>query len=399
MSEADILVAEVMPLLAACRFLEQQAPRILRPRRPDGARPMWLAGTRLLVRRVPFGVVLILSPRNYPLLLPAVQAVQAVVAGNGVVVKPAPGCAEPMLYLNDALRRAGLPDGLFRTLPDTAAAGAAALGAGVDKVFLTGGSETGHQVLSQLAETVTPSVMELSGDDALVVLPGARLEVVARAIAYGLLLNGGETCIAPRRILAVGDTGLALVNRLAELLPTLPKCHVTLGEAHRLRSALGVAKGRLLGEVPGEGAETMRPTVLVASTLEACLPPLFGPAASLMVVPDVDAAVSIANAGRHALGASVFGPSFDAQSVAKRLRAGCIVVNDLIGPTADPRLPFAGTGASGFGVTRGAEGLLEMTRPQAITSRRWPLSSHYRTLPTSAAPWIARGLRLVYGHS
>lgn len=400
MSEADILAAEVMPLLAACRFLERQAALILAPRRPPGGRPLWLVGTDLRVRRVPFGAVVILAPRNYPLLLPAIQTIQALVAGNGVMVKPAVGRAGPMLFLADALRRAGLSEGLFAVLSDTIAAGAQALRVGADKVVLTGGGETGRRVLAQLAETTTPATMELSGDDALLVLPGAPIDVVARAIAYGLLLNGGETCIAPRRIIAVGNTGPALAERLAGLLPGLLLRHVDPAEAARLRAALAAAEaagGRVLGDPTGLGGDIIRPLVLLAPDPSTCLPPLFGPAASLVTVSDEDAAIAVANESEYALGASVFGPPRAARMAAQRLRAGCVVVNDLITPTADPRLPFGGAGASGFGVTRGAEGLLEMTRPQALVGRRRPRASHYSLLAGSSAPWIARALRLIYG--
>jgi acyl-CoA reductase-like NAD-dependent aldehyde dehydrogenase len=400
MSEADVLVAEVMPLLSACRFMEKHASRVLAPRRPAGGPPVWLRGTRILVRRLPFGAVLILAPSNYPLFLPGAQAVQAIVAGNGVMVKPAPGAAGPMLFLGDALRRSGLPEGLFAVLPDSHTTGTQALRVGADKVVLTGGYETGRRVLRELAETVTPSIMELSGDDALVVLPGASIDVVARAIIYGLTLNGGRTCIAPRRIIAIGETGRALADRLEVLLAQLPLLQVDADEAGRLREALTaseLAGGRVIGG-RGQGAEAMiGPVIALAPEPAACLPPLFGPAASLLVVADVDAAVAVANAGVHALGASVFGPEATAQAVARRLCAGCVSVNGVVVPTADPRLPFGGAGASGFGATRGAEGLLEMTRPQAVVSRRRAYALQYRLLPSSAAPWIARGLRLLYG--
>jgi len=305
-----------------------------------------------------------------------------------------------MLFLGDALRRAGLPGGLLTILPDSHAAGIEALQAGADKVVLTGGGQTGRRVLSQLAETATPATMELSGDDALIVLPGASIDVVARAIGYGLALNGGETCIAPRRIIAVGDTGPALAERLRELLPGLPPRHVLAEEAARLRAAFALAErsgGRIIGDAEGLRSGAMRPLVLLAQGMAQCLPPLFGPAASLVIVADADAAVVMANAGVHALGAVVFGPPQAARAVALRLRAGCVVVNDVIVPTADPRLPFGGAGASGFGVTRGAAGLLEMTRPQALATRSRTTAARYRLLPTAAAGWIARGLRLLYG--
>ncbi len=399
MSEADVLVAEVVPSLSACRFLEAQAARILKPRRPVGRRPVWLTGTRLVVRRVPFGGVLILSPRNYPLLLPTIQALQALVAGNGVMVKPAPGLGGPMLFLGDALRRAGLPTGLFATLSDTHATGSAALCVGADKVVLTGGGETGRRVLAQLAETLTPATMELSGNDALLLLPGAPIEVVARAIVYGLSLNGGETCIAPRRIIAAGDTGPAVLARLEALLPGLPPAHVAPAEALRLQAAFAAAQqagGRIIGDPAGLGQAAMRPLVMLAAEAGQQLPPLFGPAASLIMVADTEAAVAAANDDPHALGASVFGPARAARAAARRLRAGCVTVNDVIVSTADPRLPFGGAGASGFGVTRGAEGLLEMTRPQALVSRNRAIAVPYRRLPDSSARWIARGVQLLY---
>jgi acyl-CoA reductase-like NAD-dependent aldehyde dehydrogenase len=397
MSVTDILLAEVMPLLAGCRFLEEQADHILAARRPAGNRPVWLAGTKLLVRRVPFGVILILAPRNYPLLLPAIQVLHALTAGNGVMVKPAPGCAEPMRVLADVLVQSGLPRNLLVVLPDSDAAGVQALRAGADKIVLTGSGQTGRQLLAQLAETITPAVLELSGDDAMIVLPGAPIETVARAICYGLTLNGGQTCIAPRRILAVGAVRAALADRLAALLPDCPPLSVTSDCSAQTTTMLEAFQGRVLGDATGVDQLVMRPLVLEVNDGHTRVPPSFGPIGSLFGVPDINTAIAVANGSPHLLGASVFGPLSEAQAVANRLRAGCVVVNDVIMPTADPRLPFGGAGDSGFGVTRGAEGLLEMTRPQAVISRRRPISLLYRPLPASARQWVAGSLRFIYG--
>ena len=400
MKLGEILVAEVLPCLAACRFLERQAARILAPRSPLGRRPAWLIGTSLVVRRMPFGGILIIAPRNYPLLLPFVQIIQALAAGNGVMVKPAPGYIETMRFLADALKRSGLPEGLFAVLPDSHVAGENALSAGADKVVLTGGEDTGRYVLAQLSKSITPATMELSGDDALVVLPGSPIPTVAQAIAYGLMLNGGETCIAPRRIIAIGNTGPELARHLETLLPRLPLKHVSSDEKERLSTAIAQALfhgSRLIGEPVQLEDCVMRPVVAVVTTPQQKLPPLFGAVASLVMVDDVEAAVSIANAGSYSLGASVFGPFREAQLVGRQLRVGCVVINDVIIPTADPRLPFGGSGSSGFGVTRGAEGLLEMTRPQATISRRRPIRMQYREVPDAAVSWIIRGLKLIYG--
>jgi acyl-CoA reductase-like NAD-dependent aldehyde dehydrogenase len=192
---------------------------------------------------------------------------------------------------------------------------AEATAAGVDKVFLTGSEETGRAVLATLAPHGIPAVMELSGHDAVFVCDGADLGLVARCVAYGVTFNGGATCIAPRRVFVTRAMAAELEPRLAKAL--------------------------------GEGA----------------------PAVSIIAVETIDEALALSNQCPYRLGASVFGPPNVAAAVAARVDAGCVVVNDMIAPTADPRLPFGGRGRSGFGLTRGAEGLLEMTRVKAVATR------------------------------
>jgi acyl-CoA reductase-like NAD-dependent aldehyde dehydrogenase len=308
--EAEVLSAEIVPLADACRFLEREAPRLLAPRRLGAAgRPAWLSGVEAEVRREPLGTVLVIAPRNYPVFLPGVQTVQALAAGNAVLWKPGPGGSAAARAFSEIAFAAGVPEGALAVLSEEPEAAREAIAAGVDKVLLTGSAETGREVLGELAGRLTPATLELSGDDPLFVLPGADLDRVVRAVRFGRTLNGGDTCIAPRRVLVVGGRAAALRERL--------------------------------------GPEV--PVVAVATAGEA-----------------------LAEAARspYALGASVFGPEAAALALAARVRAGVVVVNDVIVPTADPRLPFGGRGESGFGVTRGAEGLLELTVPKVIAARR-----------------------------
>ena len=307
---SEVLPAEIVPLADACRFLEREAPRLLSPRRlgPSG-RPAWLFGVESEVRREPLGRVLVIAPCNYPVFLPGVQTVQALAAGNAVLWKPGRGGTAAAQAFAEIAAGAGVPEGVLTILSEEPEAAREAIAAGVDKVLLTGSAETGREVLSELAGRLIPATMELSGDDPLFVLPGADLDRVARAIRFGRTLNGGDTCIAPRRVLVLEDQLSALRERLGPGIPILPVS--SIGEA-------------------------------------------------------------LAEAGRspYALGASVFGPEAEAVALAGRIRAGVVVVNDVIVPTADPRLPFGGRGESGFGVTRGAEGLLELTVPKVIAVRR-----------------------------
>ena len=361
--DADTLVAEVLPLAEAARFLVREGARILAPIRPRGGRPLWLFGTRAEIWREPCGAVLILAPGNYPLFLPGVQAIQALAAGNAVAVKPAPGCAAPMQALAALLQEAGLPPGVLDMLDP--AEGEAAVRAGFDHIVLTGSAETGARVLA--AAGLTPCTMELSGSDAVFVLPGADLDLVAACLAYGLRLNGGATCIAPRRVFCTDQAGIE-----ARLLPRLMRIPNTQPseKAGRLvqRMVAGAADAgvRVLSSGPG------RPTVLADATAEmpGINEDIFAPWLALVPVRDMDHAIAAAARCPYALGASIFGPEPVARALAARVHAGSVCINDLITPTADPRLPFGGRGRSGFGVTRGAEGLLRMTVPKTVSTRR-----------------------------
>lgn len=393
---ADTLVAEVLPLLEAARFLEREAPRLLAPHAPRGRRPLWLLGVRATLRHERLGAVLILAPGNYPVFLPGTQMLQALAAGNAVALKPAPGGQAAAHALASILSEAGLPPGLLHVLdPD---AGPGAVAAGFDHIVLTGSATTGAAVLAAAARTLTPCTMELSGVDAVHVLPGADLVLVARCLAYGLRLNAGATCIAPRRVFVPRTDAAALEDRLATLLPRVPDANPSPAIAARLATlaAAALAAGaRRVGD-PGPG----RPTVLANATPDMALlhEDVFAPWLALVPVDSTDSGLHADAACPYALGASIFGPPAAARALAARVRAGSVCINDVIVPTADPRLPFGGSARSGFGRTRGAEGLLAMTTAKTISERRGWFRPHLAAPgPKDAARfagmvrWLHRG--------
>jgi acyl-CoA reductase-like NAD-dependent aldehyde dehydrogenase len=336
------LVSEILPLADACRWLEKSAARLLAPRRSGNrGRPFWLRGFSFEVRRQPFGLVLVIGPRNYPLFLPAVHALHALVAGNAVLLKPAPGTRNIALFFAKLARDAGLDPALLNILPESVDAVRDAIAGGVDKVIFTGSSENGRAVLAVLAKTNTPAVMELSGEDAVLVLADADLELVVRALGFGTRLNNGQTCIAPRRLIVVQSVADDLLVRMA---------------AARI------------------------PRLLIER------------------VRDEATAVLRANAADFALGASIFSRDLArARSLAARIKTGFVLINDLIAPTADPRFPFGGVKASGFGTTRGDEGLLEMTFPHVIALRRGTLHPHLDESDPGDAKLFPSYLHAVHG--
>ena len=330
---AEKLVAEVIPLLDACRFLEKQSRWILRPKYFGGrGRPLWLRGSSFTIERKPLGVVLIVGPGNYPLFLPAVQLLQAVVAGNAVLLKPAENCSAPLRWL---MERLCLTSGLVQLLDEPPENARAAVRAGVDKVVFTGSSENGRSLLAVMAERNTPGVFELSGADSVFVRGDADLERAAQAIAFGRRLNAGETCMAPQAIFAHES----VASRLGDLV---------------------------------------------------------GPVRAF--ASDADA-LAMAEQAEHGLGAAIFSADEKAaRALASQLPTGFVTINDLIVPTADPRFPFGGVRASGFGVTRGAEGLLEMTYPHVVAVRRGRRLPHLEPTQPNDDQLFAAYIRAAYGN-
>lgn len=399
---AETLAAELIPLCDALRFIGRRGAGILSTRRLGRqGRPVWLFGVGGYVERIPRGVVLVIGAWNYPLLLAGVQVAQALAAGNAVLWKPAPGCEAASERLAACLIDAGVPRECLHVLSSDVAQATGAIEAGVDFVVLTGSAATGRRVLAQTAERLTPATVELSGCDAMIVLAGADLDRVAAAIRFGLCLRGGATCIGPRRLLVEAGVLPPLVERLRSELGGSElggsaldrsvefEVHPSArsGVASAVEDALGRGGIDLLQHYDHErfaASGRMRPVVIGEATDEMRLmhSDFFGPVAGLRRVADAAEAIEAVNRCRYGLAASVFGPTREALRVARQLEVGCVTVNDLIAPTADPRLPFGGRRESGFGVTRGAEGMLEMTVPRVLSVRhRGPTPHLKRSTP------------------
>ncbi|MGI8890166.1 MAG: aldehyde dehydrogenase family protein [Chthoniobacterales bacterium] len=337
------LVSEVIPLLDACRFLEREGRWILRARRMGRrGRPLWLSGSSFTVERKPFGVILIVGPRNYPLFLPGVQMLQALVAGNAILLKPAEGCTAPLRWLVDQLIDLGLEEEhLIQLLPEAPAAAQEAVREGLDKVIFTGSSENGRHLLGLMAEQNTPGVFELSGADVVIVRQDADLDRAAGAVAFGRTLNDGQTCMAPALVLAQREVIAGLRKRLGEL------------------------------SVAGLDIQS------------------FG---------DDQDVVNLMRTREYGLGAAIFSAdAMMADQLAHQLPTGFVTINDVIVPTADPRFPFGGVRASGFGTTRGAEGLLEMTYPHVVAVRRSRWLPHLQQAQPGDEDIFLAYARLVHG--
>ncbi|MGF7160568.1 acyl-CoA reductase-like NAD-dependent aldehyde dehydrogenase [Rhodoligotrophos appendicifer] len=403
-SQAEFVASEIIPLADACRFVEKKAEELLRPR-PLGreGRPFWLMGSSATVHREPFGLILIIGPSNYPLLLPGVQAIQALAAGNAVLVKPGQGGTLAMQWLGVLLDEAGLPPSLFEITSETVEDAKAALRDHVDKVVLTGSNETGRSILSRLSERVIPAVVELSGSDPVIVLQDADIEMTANALAYGLRLNGSATCIAPRRVIAVGETYAALRDVLLLRRTQITGRPASTAAVVKLTGLLRDARSggaEIHGDFPVMG-QPMIPLIIENVDLASPLAraDIFAPVLMLFQAKEIEDAVAMANASPYALGASIFGSEATAITIASRIEAGMVCINDMIVPTADPRASFVGRRGSGFGATRGPDGLLEMTRPKVTFLRKGSFRPHFEPQQADEHEFLLQYLVAAHGRN
>ena len=419
----ETLTSEILPLADAVQWVTRHARRVLEPRYCRKRHtPFWLGILQSTVYRVPHGLVLIIGAGNYPLFLTGVQLLQALVAGNAVAIKPAPGAEQVTEQLVDLFVKSGVPEELIVLLDSSVVSAQKAMETGVDKVILTGSSRSGRAVLKQLADSLTPATLELSGCDAVYVLPGADMHRVCDVLMFGMRLNGGATCMAPRRVFIPRKYSEVFHRLLAQRLTSefqrawrtkVPRStHQRLwdGIESAIRSGARIFESETKATYPDlrqmvndEAADyswvSMGHMVLtdMKTDMSLCSADIFAPL--IMVIPVEDWADILQSDSKcpYALTVSIYGPVEDALRMTDYVSAGTITINDSIVPTADPQLPFGGRGESGFGVTRGDEGLLEMTVPRVISIRKGSWLPH-ATPPTATDETLLDGL-LQWKHS
>lgn len=377
---------EVGDVVLTAAYYARTARRLLRPQRRRGIIPVL---TQVRDHRVPKGVVGVISPWNYPLMLSVADAIPALIAGNAVVLKPdsaTPLCA---LAAVELLREAGVPADLVGVAIGSGSELGPRLIDGVDYMMFTGSTATGRIIAEQCGRRLIGCSAELGGKNPLIVLADADIDRAAHGAVQACFSNTGQLCVSIERIYIEDAAYDAFAEAFARRsramtlgvgldweadIGTLTSADQLAGVSAHVDDA--VAKGATVlagGKArPDIGPFVYEPTVLegVTEDMDVARTETFGPVVSLYRVADADEAVRLANDSPYGLNAAVWSRRRGA-GVARRVVAGTVSVNEgYAAAWGSTDAPMGGFKESGLGRRHGDEGLLKYTEPQAVLRQR-----------------------------
>lgn len=396
---------EVMATATTARYYGKHGPAHLRARRRAGATPVL---TRAWEHHVPVGVCGFITPWNYPLTMAITDALPALVAGNGVVVKPDAQTPLAALWGFEVLEQAGLPPGLAQVLTGDGPLVGGAIVERADFLMFTGSTATGRKLAARCGERLIGCSMELGGKNAMLVLPDAGLERAVKGTVSGAFGNAGQLCIAVERIYVHRSMYDGYVGRLAERVGKLrlgggldwnadvgsmiSRKQLEATVAHLedavAKGASVVAGGR---PRPDVGPLFFEPTVLVGVTadMDCHASETFGPLLEVYPYDDVEEAIDRINDSDYGLNASIYSGSVAAaRALAPRIKAGTVNINEPYAAAfGSIDAPMGGMKQSGIGRRHGAHGILKYTESQTVAAQALlPLTPD---AGTPAAPYAA----------
>jgi succinate-semialdehyde dehydrogenase/glutarate-semialdehyde dehydrogenase len=372
---------EVTKCATTCRYYAEHAEGYLADEPADAAA---VGASGAWVRYDPLGPVLAIMPWNFPLWQAMRFAAPALMAGNVGLLKHASNVPQTALFMQDLFSRAGFPEGAFQTLLVGSRRVEAILrDPRITAATLTGSTPAGQSVGSIAGSEIKKVVLELGGSDPFVVMPSAKLPEAARVAAVARCINNGQSCIAAKRFIVheavyeeferlfVAEMAAKKVgDPMDEATDIGPLANAQqLGEVEEL-VADAVAKGaRVLcgGAATGGPGYYYPPTVLagITESMRVHLEEVFGPVATIYRVPDIDAAIELANVTVFGLGANAWTEDEGERArFAADLAAGMVFINGNV--TSYPQLPFGGIKTSGFGRELSSQGIREFCNIKSV---------------------------------
>ena len=379
---------EVFDSALVARHYGVHGPRYLKPRRRMGALPLL---TTAWEHRHPVGVVGVIAPWNFPLILSITDLLAALMAGNTIVLRPDVQSSFTALWAVDLLLEAGIPSGVVTVVTGEGHQLGPHLIDRVDYVMYTGSTRTGKLVARQAADRLIGFSLELGGKNPMLVLPDADLDAAVDGAVRGSFIGAGQVCVSIERIYVDASIADEFTARFVERVRALrlgPALDYSVDVGSLTTEKQLATVSAHVGDAVDKGATVLaggrarpelgplffEPTVLsgVRPGMIAYAEETFGPVVSLYRVSSTDEAVERANDTRYGLNASVYSRSTRrAREVAARIRAGTVNINEAYAATwGSTASPIGGMKESGFGRRHGEEGILKYTEAQTIAVQR-----------------------------
>ncbi len=376
----ETATVDILSVVGTIRYLARALPRLMRPARRRVALHFRPGRARVLYQ--PRGVVGVIAPWNYPVVLALAPLAAALAAGNRVMLKPSEVTPRTSALLAAMLGET-FPLEEVAVVEGDAATAAHFAALPFDHLVFTGSTANGRAVMRAASEHLVPVTLELGGKSPALVAPGAALSRAARSIAYGKLLNAGQTCMAPDYVLvprtsiaAFVEAYAAAVETLYPGLPANPDYATIISEGHVARLGAMVEEARAagagvrtIGSGPRRHPRTVSPGIVTNLPEDARLltEEIFGPILPVVAYDGLEAAIAYVNARPRPLALYLFGADrAERAQVLARTTSGNVTLDDTILHYAQDDLPFGGVGASGMGTYHGREGFLAMSHAKGV---------------------------------
>jgi acyl-CoA reductase-like NAD-dependent aldehyde dehydrogenase len=367
------------------------APKVLGAQnRPSG---LLMFNLSAQVQRVPFGVVGVIGPWNYPIFTPMGSIAYALAAGNTVVFKPSEYTPAIGVWLEQTWQRIAPFADIFTVVTGTAETGVALTQSSVGKISFTGSTKTAKKVAATCAELMTPVVLECGGKDPVLVDRDADIKRAAEVTLWHAMSNAGQSCIGAERVYVhkdVADSFTRIIVELANKIKPGYEDGANYGPA-TMPSQLKVIKSHiddavkrggefLVGDKNAVKGGYVQPVILrnVPEESKAMTEETFGPTLVINTVRNMDEAVNLANATAYGLGAAVWSKR-NGKKIASLLQCGMVSINSAFSFAAIGAVPFGGVKDSGYGRIHGAEGLLEFTYPRTVVKTKFNIPLQFTT--------------------
>lgn len=372
---AEAISSEIIPTLGVFDYYLKRAKKYLKPQKVRIKLPVMIH-KKSWIEFEPWGVVGIISPWNYPLLLPMGQIIPALIAGNCVIFKPSEFTPITGNWIEKLFNDSDLPKNIFNVIYGSADVGEALVNSKLDKLFFTGSTKVGKIISKSASEKLLPVSLELGGKDPIIVLEDADLERTAQGIAWGALTNAGQTCVSIERVYIHESIHDELINKLIEIVSKLILFNnseyydisglKTAQQAVTVKEHLddAVQKGAKIvfgGEL--QDGNKFQPTILINVNHDMLImkEETFGPIIAIKKFGDENEAVALANDTDYGLSASIWTKTLSrGESVAKKVKSGSVLINDCISYFGVCEAVVGGIKCSGTGRVHGKSGMMEM---------------------------------------